>query len=60
MNDDPDIPTFNFDEVINPISAYKKEKLINEEREFLTDEDFEEFEMPEEVEAVLSEEPLCD
>jgi len=60
MNDDPDMPTFNFDEVINPISAYKKEKLVNEERSFLTDEDFEEFEMPEEVEAVLSEEPLCD
>ena len=43
MNDDPDMPTFNFDEVINPISAYKNEKLQDEEQQFLTDEDFEEF-----------------
>ena len=35
------MPTFNFDEVINPISAYKNEKLQDEEQQFLTDEDFE-------------------
>jgi hypothetical protein len=45
-NDDPEIPAFNFDESLNPISAYRKEKLIDEEETFLTDEDFEEFEMP--------------
>ena len=59
-NDDPDIPAFNFDESLNPISAYRKEKLIDEEQTFLTDEDFEEFEMPEDVEAVLASEPLED
>jgi len=31
MNDDPEIPTFNFDDTINPISAYRKDKLIDEE-----------------------------
>lgn len=27
QNDDPDMPTFNFDEAINPISAYRSELL---------------------------------
>ena len=36
----------------------KKDKLIDLEEQFLTDEDFDEFEMPEEVDAVLGEEPL--
>lgn len=40
-NDDPDLPTFNFDDALNPISAYKKDKLLDEEQQFLTDEDFE-------------------
>lgn len=58
MNDDPDMPTFNFDQVINPISAYKNEKLVDEEIQFLNDDDFDEFEMPDDVGAVLEEEPL--
>ena len=58
-SDDPDLPTFNFHDSLNPISAYKNDKLIDEEQQFLTEEDFEEFTMPEDVEAVLSEEPLC-
>jgi hypothetical protein len=37
------MPTFFFDDAINPISAYKKDKLIDEEIEFLNDQDFEEF-----------------
>lgn len=56
QNDDPDMPTFNFDEAINPISAYKQEKLVNEEEQQLTDEDFEEFELPEDVEPILGDE----
>jgi hypothetical protein len=52
------MPTFNFDEALNPISAYKNDRLVDEEEQFLTDEDFAEFEMPEEVDAVLGEEPL--
>jgi pre-mRNA-processing factor 8 len=39
-NDDPDMPTFNYDPAINPISAYKKDQLVDEEETFLTDEDF--------------------
>jgi pre-mRNA-processing factor 8 len=57
-NDDPEIPTFNFDEEINPISAYKRDKLILEERQFLTDLDFEEFMVPEEIDPILNDEPL--
>lgn len=52
------MPTFNYDPAINPISAYKKEQLVDEEAVFLTDEDFEEFQMPEEVDAILEEEPI--
>lgn len=57
-NHDPEMPTFFYEEAYNPISAYKKEKLVDEEEQVLGDEDFEEFEMPEEVEAVLSDELL--
>jgi pre-mRNA-processing factor 8 len=54
------MPTFNFDEAINPISAYKQDKLINQEEQQLTDEDFEEFELPEDVDPILGEDQLCD
>jgi pre-mRNA-processing factor 8 len=57
-SDDPDMPTFHFDDSLNPISAYKTDKLIDEEEQVLTEEDFEEFTMPEDLEAVLAEEPL--
>jgi pre-mRNA-processing factor 8 len=43
-NDDPELDAFYFDEVINPISAYKMEKLKNLTDNFeVTDEDLEEF-----------------
>jgi pre-mRNA-processing factor 8 len=58
-NDDPEIEAFYFDEVINPISAYKTEKLrgLTDNLE-VTDEDLEDFVLPETVQPILSEEPL--
>jgi pre-mRNA-processing factor 8 len=47
-NDDPELPAFYFDEVVNPISAYKMEKFKNLTDNFeVTDEDLEEFTLPE-------------
>lgn len=47
-NDDPELPAFYFDEVINPISAYRMEKFKNLSDNYeVTDEDLEEFELPE-------------
>lgn len=58
-NDDPELPAFYFDEVINPISAYKMEKFKNLSENFeVTDEDLEEFTLPSGVVPILSEEPL--
>ena len=58
-NDDPELDAFYFDEVINPISAYKMEKIktLTDNYE-VTDEDLEEFELPEGVQPLLAEEPL--
>ena len=58
-NDDPEIEAFYFDEVINPISAYKTEKFkgLTDNYE-VTDEDLESFTLPEGVEPILSSEPL--
>lgn len=54
-NDDPEIEAFYFDEVINPISAYKTEKLRGlTENTQVTDEELEEFTLPETVEPILS------
>ena len=49
-NDNPEIEAFYFDEVINPISAYKTEKLrgLTDNLE-VTDEDLGEFTLPETV-----------
>jgi pre-mRNA-processing factor 8 len=58
-NDNPEIEAFYFDEVINPISAYKTEKLrgLTDNYE-VTDEDLEEFTLPDTVQPILSEQPL--
>lgn len=58
-NDDPEMPTFNFADALNPISAHKSSQLIDEEDCGLFDEDFESFQLPEDVEPVLAEESLC-
>ena len=58
-NDDPDVDVFHFDEVINPISAYKMDNLKHlSETDDLTDEDFENFTLPEDFQPLLHEEPL--
>jgi pre-mRNA-processing factor 8 len=45
--EDPELPTFYFDEVINPISAYKMDKFKNMSDNFeVTDEDLDEFTVP--------------
>jgi pre-mRNA-processing factor 8 len=58
QNDDPEIPTFNFDEAINPISAYKRDKLEVREHSDLTDLDFEEFTLPHSIDPLLHDEEL--
>jgi pre-mRNA-processing factor 8 len=61
-NEDPEIPVFNFDPVINPIPAYKSEKLVQTEAELaqeaVDDEELDAFTLPEGVEPLMSEEPL--
>ena len=47
-NDDPDAPAYYFDEVINPISAYKQEEMKKLSEVDLEDEEFDEFVLPEE------------
>ena len=50
-SDDPDLPAFYFDAVINPISAYKSEKHKRKDEEIqLTNEDFDQYQIPETVE----------
>lgn len=53
--DNPEIPTFYFDPVINPISAYKVEKLNSNftEIQLLTDEELEELDFGKEFGAIL-------
>lgn len=61
-NDSLDVPVFNYDALINPMPAYKSEALqavddqINDAAP--TDEELDEFTLPPEVEAMLSEQPL--
>lgn len=61
-NDNPEVPVFNYDPVINPMPAYKSEKLSATEnllaQQAVTDEDLEEFTLPEGVEPLMAEEPL--
>jgi hypothetical protein len=49
------MPTFTFHDEVNPISAYKTESLPEEEMP--SDDEFD-FELPEEVDAVLGDEPI--
>ena len=51
-NEDPDVPVFNYDPVINPMPAYKNDKLVEVDREIMeengvSNEELEGFEMPE-------------
>lgn len=62
-NDNPEVPVFNYDAVINPMPAYKSEKLKEVDAALLnefavTDEELEDFQLPEQIEPVLSEQPL--
>jgi pre-mRNA-processing factor 8 len=52
-NDDPELPAFYYDPVINPMPAYKSEKI--QQQEGPTDWELEEFELPEGIEPILSE-----
>ena len=60
--DDPEVPVFNYDPVINPMPAYKNEKLVEVDEKIgengVTDEELEEFCLPDEVEPMLSEQLL--
>jgi hypothetical protein len=61
--DDPEIPTFYFDPVINPISAYRMEetkKYTSEMNLFENDEELDEFVIEEDLRPILEETPLCD
>eukprot|EP00735_Rhodelphis_limneticus_P013308 TRINITY_DN692_c0_g1::TRINITY_DN692_c0_g1_i1::g.28748::m.28748 TRINITY_DN692_c0_g1::TRINITY_DN692_c0_g1_i1::g.28748 ORF type:complete len:2358 (+),score=811.76,sp/Q99PV0/PRP8_MOUSE/82.36/0.0,PROCN/PF08083.6/1.3e-219,PRP8_domainIV/PF12134.3/8.5e-126,U6-snRNA_bdg/PF10596.4/8.9e-94,PRO8NT/PF08082.6/6.6e-81,U5_2-snRNA_bdg/PF10597.4/3.6e-69,PROCT/PF08084.6/1.3e+04,PROCT/PF08084.6/1.4e-48,RRM_4/PF10598.4/1.8e-44,JAB/PF01398.16/9.6e-08,Lipocalin_3/PF12702.2/0.43 TRINITY_DN692_c0_g1_i1:123-7076(+) len=51
-SDDPDIPAYNFSPLINPI-PYQKERRSRED-----DDEDDDFELPEDVEPLLSESPL--
>lgn len=57
------MPVFNYDPVINPMPAYKNEKLALIDQEIaeqngVTDEELEDFCLPQGVEPMLSEQPL--
>lgn len=54
------MPVFTYDPVINPMPAYKSKHLEDIESEFqqVTDEDLDIFTMPDEIEPLLSEQPL--
>ena len=59
--DDPELPTFHFDSVINPISAYKVEKqkksIISEIE--LDDEELNSLAVEDDLVPLLFDEPLC-
>mmetsp|Transcript_39303 Transcript_39303/g.60016 ORF Transcript_39303/g.60016 Transcript_39303/m.60016 type:complete len:517 (+) Transcript_39303:252-1802(+) len=56
-NEDPDVPTFAFDQSLNPIAQFKKDDVVIEEEDPI-DFDLEEFSLPEEVDPILGEEEL--
>jgi len=61
--EDPSLPAFYFDPVINPISAYKVEnqkKSATTELKLITEEELEEFQLPEGMGPLLEDEPLYD
>lgn len=51
--DDPDLPTYYFDPIINPISAFRTDK-----RSHISDDDDEDFNVPIDLVPILEEEPL--
>jgi pre-mRNA-processing factor 8 len=53
--DDPDLPAFYFDPIINPISAFRTERIDKGE---VDDEDDEDLQLPEDFVPLLDEEPL--
>jgi pre-mRNA-processing factor 8 len=59
--EDPDMPVFTYDPVINPMPAYKSKNLEEIDATLnpsLTDEDLDMFVLPEEIEPILTEQPL--
>lgn len=59
--DNPDIPTFNFDNVINPISAYRVEKFKSStELSFLEDSELAEFEIGDGFQPLFADRELSD
>lgn len=62
-SDSYDVPVFNYDAVINPMPAYKSEKLKEVDQQIAdlygpTDEEFEEFTLPDNTEPLMAEQPL--
>lgn len=51
-SEDPDLPAYYFDPVVNPISGYKTSKVDD------FDEDADDFELPDDVEPILATNPL--
>jgi pre-mRNA-processing factor 8 len=56
--DDPEIPVFNYDSVINPMPAYKKDTLKQVEINAVTDEELDSFSLPKDVTPILDQQPL--
>jgi pre-mRNA-processing factor 8 len=59
--EDPEIPTFTFDPVINPISAYRMEetKKFGSEMDLFEEEELENLEVEFDFKPILDEVPLC-
>jgi pre-mRNA-processing factor 8 len=60
--DDPEVPVFNYDSVINPMPAYKNDNIKQLDSEInlnaVSDEELEGFSLPERVSPILSEQTL--
>lgn len=56
--DDPDLPAFYFDPIINPISAFRTERLNKEKISDPYDDDEEDLQLPDGFYPILDEEPL--
>ena len=59
LNEDPELPSFNFDESLNPITQFKKDDILIPDEDEI-DFDLDDFELPEEVDPILEEEELFD
>jgi len=61
--DDPELPTYYFDQIINPISAYKTErhlKAFHTEVDYFDEEEMAAIQFPEDFRAVLDDHLLFD